>query len=71
MTVAIVFNQQSPLPIHQLEALGSSIMRFFAGSTYVVCRGYGHQYVAGATVLEVEEHSDYKVHLAVMVDPTW
>lgn len=68
MTVAIVFNQQSPLPIHQLEALGSSIMRFFAGSTYVVCRGYGHQYVAGATVLEVEEHSDYKVHLAVMVD---
>ncbi len=68
MTVAIVFNKQSSLTSHQLEALGSSIMQFFQGSSFVACRGYGHHYVAGATVLEVEEHSDYKTQLAAMVD---
>lgn len=68
MIVAIAFNQHSPLPLHQLKALGSSIMRFFQDSSFVVCRGYGHHYVAGASVLEVEEHSDYKVQLAAMVD---
>lgn len=68
MTVAIVFNKHCSLAESQLEALGVSLMRFFKGSTFVVCRGYGHQYLAGATVLEVENHSDYKTQLSTMVD---
>lgn len=68
MTVAVVFNQQASLPLHQLEALGFSLMQFFQGSSFVVCRGYGHQYLAGATVREVDDNPDYKVRLAMMVD---
>lgn len=68
MTVAIAFNQHSSLPLHQLEALGSSIMQFFQGASFVVCRGYGHHYCPAAEILEIERQSDYKAQLAVMVD---
>lgn len=67
MTVAIVFNEHSHLEKRQLHALGSLVMQFFLGATFVVCRGYGHQYIDGATVLRVEEDQDYKRRLATMV----
>lgn len=67
MTVAIVFNEQSHLESEQLQVLGSLVMRIFTGAAFVVCRGYGHQYIEGATVLTVEDNQDYKQRLSTMV----
>ena len=67
MTVAIVFNEHSHLESEQLQTLGSLVMQIFMGATFVVCRGYGHNYIDGATVLTVEENQDYKLRLATMV----
>lgn len=67
MTVAIVFNEHSHLETKQLQVLGSLVQRIFLGATFVTCRGYGHQYIVGATELMVEDNVDYKMRLATMV----
>ena len=67
MTVAVVFNEHSHLKVEQLQALGSQVLRFFMGATFIACQGYGHQYIAGTTVLAVEDNLDYKRRLAMMV----
>ena len=67
MTVAIVFNEHSHLEIQQLQTFGSLVMQLFNDATFMVCQGYGDQYVAGATVLEVKKTLDYKSRLASMV----
>ncbi len=67
MIVAIVFNEHSHLETKQLQAMGSLVQQFFMGASFVACRGYGHQYIVGATELIVEENLDYKARLATMV----
>ncbi len=68
MTVAIVFNEHSHLQAKLLQDLASQVMGLFRGARFITCRGYGHQYVPGSTVLTVEENPDYKLRLATMVN---